>query len=79
MITATLSWLIGSRLGNMALAFAAATTLWAFLSVKSCMNRDAAEQAKAAKKTLEVERDKQKTKEQTRGMSDDDLADSFHK
>ncbi|MDI6752793.1 MAG: hypothetical protein QME78_00175 [Thermodesulfobacteriota bacterium] len=69
-----LTWFLGpvGRYVGIALLLAA---LYGGCQVKSCISHQAEVKAKTAEKTLEVEREDQKVKEQVRQMSDDDLAD----
>lgn len=79
MISRFFGWLMKSAVGRIVGAVIGTALLsgmlYAGCQVKGCITHKAEVKAKTAEKTLEVEREDQKVKEQVHGMSDDDLAD----
>lgn len=73
-----LSWLLKTALGRIVgLAVGGmllSGILYAGCQVKGCITHDADVKAKTAEKTLEVEREDRKIKDEVRQMDDDDLA-----
>jgi hypothetical protein len=73
------AWLLKTAIGR-SIGIAVGTALlsgmlYAGCQIKSCINHKAEVKAETAEKTLEVEREDQKVKDQVHQMSDDDLAD----
>ncbi len=74
-----ITWLLKTVIGRYVAIAAGATllsgVLYAGCSIKGCLTHKAEVKAKIAEKTLEVEREDQKVKNEVHGMSDDALAD----
>jgi len=74
-----IEWLLKTAIGRYIGIAVGATLLsgmlYAGCQVKGCIEHEAKVEAKTAQKTLEVEREDQKIKEQVHQMSDDALAD----
>lgn len=74
-----LSWLLKTALGRIVGAAVGGMILsslfYAGCQVKGCIEHKAKVEAKTSQKTLEVEREDQRIKEEVHQMSDDDLAD----
>lgn len=63
--------IVGAALGGIILS----SLFYAGCQVKGCIQHEAKVEAKTAQKTLEVEREDQKVKEEVHQMDDDTLAD----